>query len=746
MASDLTARLGGARSSLAFKAPCRVRTTANITLSGLQTIDTVAVVAEDRVLVMDQTNQAENGIYIVKTTRWERAKDFNGTGDAVRGTRVYVHSGSAEAKGEYLLTTSDPIVIGSSNIVWEMATLFGGGGDTVSGGGGGDTVGGGSYTSPTTTEGDIIVRGASEDARLGVGLEEYALISDGTNPVWTGFTQSGTDAVTRGWLTRLRETGYYSVKDFGAVGDGVADDLAAINLAIAACPATGGIVFFPPGIYRISATLNIGKGSASALATRQNITLLGASFSGTQNLTEINSAAGTAARGPSTILFDGTTGDTAVDTGGPGVMHMESLVINCNAKAGIGLQVTHNWNSTFKNITIVGWRTTGMYLFSYGNAATTSGMVSIGCMDNNFEKIRIAKVATTSSHQALMVGVDVDDATYGYPGVDVARCRFTDCSFTCWNDATCSSVVLRFCDLNTFENCFLYSEFTGSGSPAVSVPIRMLSGTIAPPASNSFPSGNVFNNCAATGAATTVIDSDWRSSQTNNGNLWFFPHIDETGSSPAWPVNPVYGGIFGFSQSGHWLAPQMGVRLGNLIDGVTRSVLWRSMTTFAITNTTTKTTILTRQIPAYLLQSYLCTSYGVHANDRQVRVTIKGRYFNNTGSSQNLTIQGQYGSTIFMNSVIPITSQTESRAGMIEASLTARGNSAVQQWGDFTILIGSPTGTNGAGVVAAATYMGQHSAIAERSTLPLSLTFSVQHSVAPANCFFTMDTGTFELL
>jgi hypothetical protein len=54
--------------SLAFgiiwKQSVLTATTANIILSGLQTIDSIVVVAGDRVLVKNQTNQAENGIYL----------------------------------------------------------------------------------------------------------------------------------------------------------------------------------------------------------------------------------------------------------------------------------------------------------------------------------------------------------------------------------------------------------------------------------------------------------------------------------------------------------------------------------------------------------------------------------------------------------------------------------------------------------------------------------------------------------
>jgi hypothetical protein len=70
------------------------------------------------------------------------------------------------------------------------------------------------------------------------------------------FTQSGTGAVERNTQDKLRE--YVSVKDFGAVGDGVTDDTAAIQSAISyAQSAGGGSVCIPRGVYRITGTLDI---------------------------------------------------------------------------------------------------------------------------------------------------------------------------------------------------------------------------------------------------------------------------------------------------------------------------------------------------------------------------------------------------------------------------------------------------------------------------------------------------------
>lgn len=115
---DFTDRLGGVRGTLAWKAPCRVAATTNITLSGFQTIDGVTLAADDdnlRVLVTGQTDATENGIYTARDTAWVRAKDMNGTGDVVKGTQIYVHAGTSNA-GTYLVTTADPIVIDTSSI------------------------------------------------------------------------------------------------------------------------------------------------------------------------------------------------------------------------------------------------------------------------------------------------------------------------------------------------------------------------------------------------------------------------------------------------------------------------------------------------------------------------------------------------------------------------------------------------------------------------------------------------------
>lgn len=109
---------------VAIKAPCRVATTANITLSGLQTIDGVVLVANDRVLVKNQTSGVDNGIYLASTGAWTRTSDFNGNRDAVDGTMVLVRLGTASALSIYELScATSPAVIGTTVLVFNLVSV-----------------------------------------------------------------------------------------------------------------------------------------------------------------------------------------------------------------------------------------------------------------------------------------------------------------------------------------------------------------------------------------------------------------------------------------------------------------------------------------------------------------------------------------------------------------------------------------------------------------------------------------------
>lgn len=83
-----------------WKPPANAATTVNITLSGLQTIDTVPLVAGNTVLVKDQSTLSENGIYIVSSGPWSRAPGAD-TWAEYEGAIIYIESGGQATTAWY---------------------------------------------------------------------------------------------------------------------------------------------------------------------------------------------------------------------------------------------------------------------------------------------------------------------------------------------------------------------------------------------------------------------------------------------------------------------------------------------------------------------------------------------------------------------------------------------------------------------------------------------------------------------
>lgn len=121
-----------ARSGLDVKASVRVATTADITLSGTQTIDGVALSTGDRVLVKDQSPGSENGIYVVASGSWSRATDADSSAEVTAGMFTFVEQGTVNADRGYVLTTDGAITVGSTALTF---TQFSGAGQITAGDG-----------------------------------------------------------------------------------------------------------------------------------------------------------------------------------------------------------------------------------------------------------------------------------------------------------------------------------------------------------------------------------------------------------------------------------------------------------------------------------------------------------------------------------------------------------------------------------------------------------------------------------
>lgn len=214
MPATFTDRLNGLTTSVAVKAPCRVATTANIALYGLQTIDGVTVEARDRVLVKDQSDPLDNGVWMTQAGPWVRALDFNGSLDAVGGTLVKANEGTVNGNSFWTLAGDGPLLIGIDEIAFDPSS------------------------------GNI-------DLQAALASATGATLVSGKAPYSTAVVRSLGDKVWDG----------ITVKDFGALGDGVADDTSAIQDAIeivqfafvepTTADGTGLDLIFPRGIYNV---------------------------------------------------------------------------------------------------------------------------------------------------------------------------------------------------------------------------------------------------------------------------------------------------------------------------------------------------------------------------------------------------------------------------------------------------------------------------------------------------------------
>lgn len=101
-----------------WKGSVRVATTGDITLSGTQSIDGVAVVAGNRVLVKNQSSGTSNGIYVVAAGAWARAGDADSSADVNAGMVVPVEEGTENGDRAFILTTNDPITLGTTPLTF----------------------------------------------------------------------------------------------------------------------------------------------------------------------------------------------------------------------------------------------------------------------------------------------------------------------------------------------------------------------------------------------------------------------------------------------------------------------------------------------------------------------------------------------------------------------------------------------------------------------------------------------------
>lgn len=162
----------------------KVASTANISLTGLQTIDGYAVQAGDRVLVKDQSTGSQNGVYVAAAGAWSRSADFDGspTNEVSSGALVYVEQGTANGNSSWVLVTADPITIGTTSLSF---SIFSRPGDFVAGAG-------------LTKTGNQFDVGTASTSRIVVNADNIDLAAVGTAGTYTSVTTDAYGRVTAG--------------------------------------------------------------------------------------------------------------------------------------------------------------------------------------------------------------------------------------------------------------------------------------------------------------------------------------------------------------------------------------------------------------------------------------------------------------------------------------------------------------------------------------------------------------------
>lgn len=134
----------------------RAATTGAINLSGAQSIDGVAVIAGDRVLVKNQADAAQNGIYVAAVGAWPRAVDADASAKVTSGLSVPVEEGTVNGDSVWHLVTNAPITLGTTALAFEMLA-------------GRTGVAAGTYRSVTVDKYGRVTAGANNTASIAEG-------------------------------------------------------------------------------------------------------------------------------------------------------------------------------------------------------------------------------------------------------------------------------------------------------------------------------------------------------------------------------------------------------------------------------------------------------------------------------------------------------------------------------------------------------------------------------------------------
>jgi phage-related tail fiber protein len=163
------------------KQSVRAASTGNLTLSGTQSVDGIALIAGDRVLVKNQSTASQNGIYIVAAGAWTRSLDMDAWSE-VPGAFTFVEQGTANADTSWLATSDQGGTLNTTAINWVQ---FGAAASFSAGDG-------------LSLSGNIFNVGTASTARIVVNADTIDLATVGTAGTYRSVTTDAYGRVTAG--------------------------------------------------------------------------------------------------------------------------------------------------------------------------------------------------------------------------------------------------------------------------------------------------------------------------------------------------------------------------------------------------------------------------------------------------------------------------------------------------------------------------------------------------------------------
>jgi hypothetical protein len=313
-----------------------------------------------------------------------------------------------------------------------------------------------------------------------VMTNETGIINSG-NATAISYTLTAPGATAQTVQTKLDQ--YVSVKDFGAVGDGVADDTAALN---AASSSGGRNVYIPDGDYLTTSTWNIPSGVSVEMSPNAEII---ANHAGTAIFVNSDAVLQESLSFAFSVSRPSQNWSTGTDTTSIGVL------ISNTRYSYITIRKSANFRTGF--------------VFRGDNTGTTGNTISIGSIRNNrfgidFERIGAGGYNNQNTFIGGMIRVDSGLVnTVGYPTKLVNIASENGLSFIGVNMEG-GAVLPSYCvDLqsgrsNTFTNC----RFEAQGNGTFNIASGVIGATIIAGYNINNPSGGVV---ADAGTNTTII-------------------------------------------------------------------------------------------------------------------------------------------------------------------------------------------------------------------------------------------------